>query len=233
MLIEPLLVLENKFTLAYYVSILKSALNTGYKFQTLSQFWDNDCPSTGVFVLRHDLDANSPTLKGILDAEIHTGVRSSIFVRVTANTYNPFDYRTFPILDRAKNLGFELGLHTNFVEFATFHDIEPVEILKAELTSLRAFFGDITSIACHRDLNYAYNSLPWLQRNWEEVSKNLSLRYEAYDAKIMDNLLFVNETAEQKLGWRSTTPEQAIETGRSICMSTHPHWWFKTNPFET
>lgn len=223
---------ENNFTLSYYDSILKSAINKGYEFSTMEKFWDDGCPSEGRFILRHDLDANAPTLKRVLDVERTNGVVSTVYVRVTTNTYNPFDYRTFPVIRDAQRDGFEIGLHSNFVEFARFHGLSPENVLSSEMQCIRAFFGDIRSIACHRDLNYAYNSLPWLQENWEEIHRSLGFKYEAYDSKIMDNILYVNETAEQKLGWRKLTPENAIETGKSICLSTHPHWWYENNPFE-
>lgn len=226
---------ENSFTHAYYASIIQGAQRVGYKFQTLRQFWDDGCPNTGRFILRHDLDANAMTLKGILDVEVGLNVPSTIFIRVTGNTYNPFDYRTFPMLMQAQNLGFELGLHSNFVEFAQCHGLDNdssiLRVLTAETKALAGFYN-IESIACHRDVNYAYNSLPWLQANWDKVKAKLGFVYEAYDSKIMDNVIYVNETAEQKLGWRKWTPEDATVTGRSIILSTHPHWWFRNNPFE-
>jgi hypothetical protein len=223
---------ENQFTLAYYDSILKLAIREGYRFSTMEKFWDDGCPNTGRFILRHDLDTNSPTLKRILDVERANGVVSTVYVRVTTNTYNPFDYRTYPVISSAQADGFEIGLHSNFVEFAKFHNLEPERVLMSELQCMRAFFGDIRSIACHRDLNYAYNSLPWLQENWQTVCDSMNLKYEAYDSMIMENILYVNETAEQKLGWRKLIPESAIATGKSICLSTHPHWWYENNPFE-
>lgn len=223
----------NCFTLDYYENILRLAKEAGYKFQTLQAFWHDGCPARGRFVLRHDLDANPVTLRGVLARERAQGVLSTVFVRVTTNTYNPFDYRTYPILVGARDAGHELGLHSNFVEFGMFHGLDPFAVLGAELDALRAFFGHVNSLACHRDLNYAYNSLPWLERNWDEVRRRFDMDYQAYDTRIMDSIIYVNETAEQKLGWRSWTPEAAITTGRSVCMSTHPHWWYARNPFET
>lgn len=226
---------ENNFTLAYYAKILAESQRYDYKCVTLSEFWDLGCPKENHLILRHDLDANPLTLHGIMKVEIDANVRSSIFVRVNGNTYNPFDYRTFPLLARASALGFELGLHSNFVEFAMFHGLGNdrgfEQVLSAELQALRSFYK-IDSIACHRDLNYAYNSLPWLQENWTALKDRLGLKYEAYDAKIMDSCIYVNETAEQKLGWRKDGPSGAMGTGRSVIISTHPHWWYQNNPFE-
>jgi hypothetical protein len=223
--------MENNFSLDYYESILCRAKEAGYAFKTLREFWDAGCPTIGQFILRHDLDANPMTLKGVIDVEAQQGVKSTIFVRVTGNTYNPFDYRTYPLIRRAAENGHEIGLHSNFLEFANIHRLDPFCLLKAEKEALGAFYK-VESIACHRDVNYAFNSLPWLQKNWATVKEALGFSYEAYDSAIMDSVIYVNETAEQKLGWRKWTPEDAIEMGRSIILSTHPHWWFRNNPFE-
>jgi hypothetical protein len=225
---------ENTFTLAYYESILIQAKASGYNFCTLAQYWHDPQPEK-LFILRHDVDTNPLTLKGVLDVEEIQNVPSTVYVRVTSNNYNPFDYRTFPLFDRVSKLGGELGLHSNFVEFAKLNGINSdsgiLNILIAEHTALSVFYP-ICGIACHRDLNYTYNSLPWIEKHWPEIQKTTGLVYQAYEQKIMDNLIYVNETAEQRLGWRKWTPEDAIATGRSICLSTHPHWWFKDHPFE-
>ena len=227
---------ENTFTHAYYGSILAKALDAGYKFTTMRKHWDDGCPSEGRFILRHDVDTNPLTLKGILDVEAAHRVPSTVYVRVTGNTYNPFDYRTFPLFNRVVESGGEIGLHSNFVEFTLLNgmkqDNQIVSMLMAEFRALGEFYP-VSGLACHRDLNYTYNSLPWLEENWQLVkSCDLRLEYQAYDPKIMGSFNYVNETAEQRLGWRSLTPEAAIVLGRSICMSTHPHWWFKDHPFE-
>ena len=223
---------ENNFTLDYYTHILRDAHTLNYSFMTLQQYWDNGCPKDKVFVIRHDLDTKPLSLCNVLEIEHEFGIASTIFVRVSGNTYNPFDYITYPIIKNAQFHGYEIGLHTNFVEFAQCNDVDPFDVLEAELNSIRSFYGDVKSIACHRDVNYTYNSLPFVEQHWQHISTQHKLSYQAYDARIMNSLLFVNETAEQKLGWRSLSPEDAVVTGKSICLSTHPHWWFKKHPFE-
>jgi hypothetical protein len=226
---------ENPFTLAYYGSILAKAKEAGYTFTTLRQHWDEECPREKRFILRHDVDTNPMTLKGVLDAEAVHDVPSTVFVRVTGNTYNPFDYRTYPLFNRVLKQKGELGLHSNFVEFARINGVENAEeiisVLMSEAVALASFYP-ISGLACHRDLNFTHNSLPWLEEHWDQVSRAIGFAYQAYDKELMDSFIYVNEKTEPHMGWRSYTPEDAIATGRSICMSTHPHWWFKDHPFE-
>lgn len=220
------------FNLDYYEQVLVTAKRAGYKFKTMSQFIDAGCPGGGHIVLRHDLDKKPGTLPAMLAREERQGICSTLYVLVTTNEYNLFDHRTYPMVRRAIAAGHEVGLHSNFVEFARFHGLDPMEALAAELQAARAFFPSIRGLACHRDFNYLHNSLPWVEQNWERIQHELGLAYQAYDPKIMDNMIFVNETVNPRLGWRHRPPEEAIATGRSICMSTHPHWWFEEHPFE-
>lgn len=220
------------FTLDYYEGIIAAAKARGYAFSTLARFVKDDFPSFGRFVLRHDLDASPTTLKGMLDREERQGVASTVFVRVTGNTYNPFDYRTLPLLDRARGMGCEIGLHSNFVESADIHGSLPESFLGSELGALRAFFPHVRSLACHRDYNYVHNSLPYVERRWPAIKERFGLDYQAYDPRIMGAVTYVNETVNPRLGWRTTTPEEAIDRGTSVILSVHPHWWFERHPFE-
>ncbi len=167
----------------------------------------------------------------MLDCERKLGVRSTVFVRVMANDYNALGYTVLPKLRVAEAEGFEIGLHTNFVEFATIAGLAERQVLAAETATLKAFF-DIQGVACHRDINYAFNSLPWLEQHWEKVSRELGFTYQAYAPEIMKRVVYVNEGLNPHLCWRSRTPEEVIPTGRSVCLLTHGHWWYKDHPFE-
>jgi hypothetical protein len=222
---------SNPFSLAYYRSIIELAQRAGYRFQTIREFLVEGAPAEGVFILRHDLDTKPATTWPMLDCERELGVRSTVFVRVMANDYNALGYTVLPKLLAAESEGFEIGLHSNFVEYATIAGLDPLKVLAGEAAALKAFLR-IDGVACHRDVNYAFNSLPWLQANWREVSVQLGLAYEAYADSIMQRILYVNEGLNPHLCWRRQTPEEAIGTGRSICLLTHGHWWYRDHPFE-
>lgn len=226
------LIANNKFSYDYYKSFLKEARDAGYKFYTVGEFLAAGCPKEKAFVIRHDLDLKPASLPAQLRAEIDAGVRSTIYVRVTANDYNAFNYLTLPILLQAQREGFELGLHTNFMEVAIINDLDPFEVLKFETRAFGAFFEN-KSFACHRDLNYTYNALPWVFDNWEKIQSELGYEYQAYDRRIIDSVLYVNEGYCPHLCWRNLTPSDAIATGKSICLLTHPHLWWEKHPFES
>lgn len=223
---------ENPFSLEYYGHILASAKAAGYAAMTVERFWALGCPSERALVLRHDVDTKPHTLKRMLDVERAHDCRSTLYVRIAGAQYNFLDYPTFSVLSKAFADGFRIGLHTNYLEFANINDCTyPISVLAAEAEMLRRFFPFIESLAPHRDHQYAFNSLPHIEQNWDLVEAQ-GFKFQAYDKKILDNVEYVNEGYELHLSWRNKTPEQVIPTGRSMCLMTHSHWWYENNPFE-
>jgi hypothetical protein len=221
---------NNQFSIDYYDKIIKKGIELGYKFVTLDEFVSLGCPKRKHCILRHDLDKKPQTLEKMLLTEYQNNVKSSIFVRVTANDYNAFSYPVLRVLKKYEDLGFEIGLHTSCVEYSEINNLEPEEVLSFEHKSLNSFFN-IRSVAPHRDMNYAYNSLPFLQKNWNSLKK-IGFDYQAYDDIIIENTLYVNEGVNPHLCWRNLTPEEAFKTENSVYILTHNHWWYLDHPFE-
>lgn len=223
---------NNTFSLDYMKWFINLAQDRGYSFYTVKGYLDAGSPKEKAFVMKHDLDVKPATLPAIIELEKECGIRSTIYARVTANDYNVMSYQVLPMLIQAEKDGFEIGLHSNFLEFATINGLDPVRVLAAETKLLKQFMN-IRGMSTHRDLNYAYNALPWLEQRWNELKDELDLDYQAYDRRLMDNTIYVNEGFNPHLCWRNLRPEQAIDTGKSVYMLTHNHWWYKKHPFET
>ena len=223
----------NAFSMDTYASIIKHALEHSYKFVTLREFVKLGCPDKHHFVIRHDVDRCPLALEHIVDVEASFGIASTTYVRVAGAEYNPFSYPAFKVFKAASEKGTEIGLHTSFYEFSKINNVDPLQILEGEIAMLRSFF-DVASVSTHRDINYTYNSLPYLTENWDNIASTLKLEYHAYEAKIMSAMTYVNEGFNPHLSWRSITPFDAVEkgNGKSVYLLTHPHWWYKTHPFE-
>tara|TARA_B110000003_G_scaffold263383_1_gene286989 strand:- start:431 stop:1126 length:696 start_codon:yes stop_codon:yes gene_type:complete len=218
------------FSVKAYKAIIQNALENDYTFMTVKEFLEKGSPEKKVFILRHDFDKQPETCDIFIKAEREFNVRSTTYVRVANNDYNPFSYIVYPKLKRAEEEGFEIGLHSNFVEYSKFTGIPIEDVLTSEWNALSAFFN-LEGMSCHRDINYAYNSLPWVEEN-ELLLKQIGIKYQAYDKKILDSVLYVNEGLNPHLCWRSISPQEAIKTGKSICFLTHNHWWYYKHPFE-
>jgi hypothetical protein len=222
---------NNKFNFDYLEKILRYAKDRSYRIVTLKDFVRLGCPNNGFFILRLDLDLKPQTLRPFLRLIEKLDILATLFVRVTG-PYNILWYPNYKLIQDIKNLDCEIGLHTSAVEWAKINEADPEEVLSAELNLLRSTF-DVIGIAPHRDINYMYNTLPWLEDNWLKLSSSTQLDYHAYQAKIMNNVIYVNEGLSPHLGWRNQEPISAIDSGKSICMLLHPHWWYVDHAFES
>lgn len=221
---------SQNFSYDYLRDLVKAAKSHKYEFMTLKEFREAGCPKERAFIMKHDIDAKPVTLQPLLDVERELGIKSTLYFRITANDYNFMSYLVLPQAIQAHKEGFEVGLHTNFLEFAILNDLDPMQVLESEITLMKQYI-DIKSLSTHRDLNYVHNALPWIEQNWKKVSKKFKLDYQAYDPMFMDNTIYVNEGYSPHLCWRNKTPFDAISTGESVYMLTHNHWWFDKHPF--
>jgi hypothetical protein len=220
----------NAFSIAYLEEILTAAKAEGYEFLSLRELRTATGGATRRFSVRIDVDQKPRTLLPVLEVVRRLSIPLTIYIR-PFGPYNIFWYTVFPVLREAAMQGHDIGLHTAAVEWATLNGIPVEEALAAELRSLRSFF-DVRSVSPHRDVNFAYNTLPWLEENWQELSSKYQLEFQAYDRGFFRNMIYVNEGLAPHLGWRSERPEEVIKTGKSIYMLLHPHWWYVDHPFE-
>ena len=133
---------------------------------TVKEFYKSNCPKGKVFILRHDFDKKPENCDIFFKAERELNVKSTTYVRVANNDYNPFSYLVYPKLKKAEDEGFEIGLHSNFVEYAKLTNTPIKQVLESEWKALSPFYN-IEGMSCHRDMNYVYNSLPWVEENMD------------------------------------------------------------------
>tara|TARA_B100000424_G_C22903734_1_gene480639 strand:- start:567 stop:1256 length:690 start_codon:yes stop_codon:yes gene_type:complete len=221
----------NKFSLDYYREIINKGKKLNYNFCTVNDYYQLGCPKENYIVIRHDVDIQPGSVQQLVDCEKNLGVPATYYVRVCGSPYNLFDYSLFKTFKEAENLGFEIGLHSNPVEFAKINNLQTIDVICSEVEMLSQFFN-VKSMACHRDMNYIYNSLPFVEDNWHVIKKKTGLKCQAYDKLFFSNSVYVNEGVHFFIGWRDKKPEDVMETGKSIYLMTHNHWWYKNHPFE-
>lgn len=225
--------LNNSFSKEYYKNILCSAKSCGYLFLTMSRYAKElkKFKNEKVALLRHDVDSKPNRAKIFFEVEEEVGAVSTNFLLTHDINYNPLAINNLKLFTQAESKGFEIGLHTNFVETGMLLGKSPDKILETELNVLRSYF-DIQGVACHRNIDFMYNSLPHLEENWSALKEKHSFGYQAYEPMFVTDITFVNEGFNPHLGWRGPTPEDVISSGKSFCLSTHPHWWHRDHAFE-
>lgn len=216
----------------YYHQVLSAFVGQGYKTVTFSQYHAMlKERRQHILLLRCDVDERMDRVPVLLEVQKELNLVSTYFVHVHGS-YNIFSYDGYDTVKRIVASGSEVALHSNFVEFAALFGEEPGEVLRREKAMLEALCGQpVLGHACHRDMNYIYNSLPWIE---EQGVSRFGFEWQAYDPIFTsDNILYVNEALTPRhLGW-SIDPEQAAETGRNVCLFVHPHWWHRWFPTGT
>ncbi len=211
----------------YYREIMTSFVDAGYRSATFSEYFDM-LPEERHKILLHriDVDKRIDRIPVLHEVQKELGIHATYFFQMHAD-YNVFFYDSYAVIRDLISNGAEIGVHSNFVEFAMYFDESPRSIIQREKRVLEAIFDiPIQGHACHRDLNYVYNSLPYMQ---EMGAAALGFRWEAYD-KIFtsENIEYVNEGfAPRHLGWGHLSPAEAILTGKNVCLLLHPHWWHR------
>lgn len=224
---------QNYFSADYYSSVIAAAKKVGYIFLTMAEYYslDKSARTEKIALLRHDVDSKPNRSKIFMQIERDLGVRSTFFVLLHDINYNALSVRNLRLFSVAEAEGFEIGLHTNFVETSALLGHDPDKLFEAEVNILRSYFN-VRGVACHRNIDSMYNSLPYLEAHWSALREKHALTYQAYEPQFVDDLTYISDGPTPHLGWRGKTPEDVISSGASICLSTHPHWWHRDHAFE-
>ena len=134
-----------KFNPKTYVKLVKY-LSQIYKIVPFGEIPKGETP---YLVLRHDVDVSlEPALK-MAEIEHEIGVKSTYFVWLSGNFYNPLEGRNVCIMKKICALGHEIGLHYDTFQYECYEQ-DDVQALKMEINILENLLGrKITAISCH------------------------------------------------------------------------------------
>jgi len=207
------------FTFQHYEETLKLAKEKGYSFSRLCDFDDNK-ESKLLILLRHDLDYQVMQ-KALSFAEIESrlGIKATYFVRVHSDEYNPFGFKVYHALRQVLNMGHEVGLHYEHLDFCDVTKENPATIITKEKKLLELIFDiQIRGIAGHRSWTDIRNWGFWKDHNF----KDFDFEYDAYEDKFMGDMLYIDDSLRQ---WKE---------GKCMCQyisSKVPRLYFLIHPF--
>ncbi len=130
------------FSFAHYISTLKN-YQKSYTFSSYSDCSDND------IILRHDVDFSLEDALMIAEIENKLGIRSTFFILLHSELYNPLGYISSKLVTKILNLGHRIGLHYDelFFEQTNTNLSEGIE---KELNLLNQHFNtNIESVVRH------------------------------------------------------------------------------------
>ena len=175
--------------------ILQSYLSEGYEFSTYKGHIDNNTLINKRILLRIDVDLSIKKLDRLLTILRNLNILATIFVRLHAKEYNPFDFENYRILKIAVEDGHEIGLHTELVDQSIIWSEDPAECLKRDIRVINDVLGvKICGTASHGGLT-GLNNLHF----WENYKpEDFDLLYEAYEKEgklqLFNNSFYISDS---------------------------------------
>lgn len=201
------------FSTENYLRLLRILSDNGYEpvdFATV----DHDHKH---LILRHDIDFNLEAALQIAELEAKHGYRSTFFVLLTGEFYNPFSERSRDALASISSLGHDLGLHFD----TSLHDGNKTVLSKAAEVECR-ILEELTDkrtnvISMHR---------PPLKLVGENV--DFAGRLNTYSPYFTKDMGYCSDS---RGAWHHGSPleSDAYQQGKALQLLTHPIWWTQEN----
>lgn len=142
-----------EFTYIAYRGLLSLLRQGGYAF---TDYHDYQAHPRCV-ILRHDIDNSLPQALRLAELEAEEGVKSTWFVLLRTDFYNPASAASQQALRRIRSLGHELGLHFDEMAYSsergigTYASSSTEELIRHEASILADICGcPITAVSMHR-----------------------------------------------------------------------------------
>lgn len=203
----------SKLSRELYLDFLAKAKTEGFSFLQFQDFLpgSNPLPPKHI-VLRHDVDFAPEYSLEMAQLEHAAGIKSTFFVLVDGQFYNPLHTEVIRQIREIQSLGHEIGLHFA-VSSAVYSDIGKEVAFRLEVLSSIAG-AKVRSFSQHDPVNAGFTdvTLPTGHHDCVDVSQ-----------VIRDHqLLYVSDSA---MMWRRYTFHTALDQERNLCLLAHPHSW--------
>jgi len=197
------------FSYAHYERILKDAKRAGYRIVGCGEFAKKP-PKPPYIVLRHDIEFYPDRAAEMAAIERRLGVRSTYFVRLHANEYNPMGYKTYDALREIAKCGHEIGLHEESTDVSRIFREDFAAVLKRDKAILELLIGrKVRGFSSHRDFTGYDNLARWRR----ESPKKYGFEYQAYEDRFFKGATYVSDSL---VAWKSF--ENGTPTGRKDCL---------------
>lgn len=201
-----------EFTYNGYEGLLKSLRNNGYSFTNYHTYEKY----SRCVILRHDIDNSIDKSVKLAELEAELGVKSTYFVLLSSDFYNPASKRSLEGLRIIQRLGHEIGLHFDEMAYDDLGDV--VGAIQKEAKFLSEILSTpITTVSMHRpsqktlDANYEipgminsygktfFNDFKYLsdsRRRWREPVLDI-IKSGQYDRlHILTHAIWYNDVEE-------------------------------------
>lgn len=193
-----------------YAQLIRRFWDRGYEVRSFAHI-EADKPH---LILRHDVDISIPHARRLAEIEHGLGVRSSYFILLRSDFYNPFSKENAEDLKAIVAMGHEIGLH---IDFSLYNGTSYHRYVIQESRILT----DILEVPIYL---VSFHRPSTLMKGKDYQSIALPGFVSAYDRKVFSDIGFVSDS---RGGWYHGDPlaHPAVASRRAIQLLTHPIWW--------
>lgn len=210
MLSETEIIKNCSFSIEHYFEVL-NILKKEFVIGTIGEY-EKLKKSKKFLILRHDVDFSLDYALELAKKESNNEIKSTYFILLHGEYYNPFDKKNTKIIREISNLGHEIGLHydTSFFSESSKKEIESIrdEIKVLEMITKR----EITSISQH---------IPSETRGIFTNLKDVGL-IDSRDPEITKHVKYISDSGHF---WREGCMCKHIKNFDRLQILTHPIWW--------
>lgn len=134
-----------EFTYNGYERLIRSLKESDYVFVDYHKY----VQYSRCVILRHDIDNSIEKALSLAELEARLGVKSTYFVLMTSDFYNPSSKKSLEGLRKIQECGHEIGLHFDEMAYDELDDV--VGAIQKEAKLLSDILGSpITTVSMHR-----------------------------------------------------------------------------------
>lgn len=210
---------EELFSYSFYTKLLESLLNNDYKY---SMYHQDQTHAEKSFILRHDIDKSVSKSLDLAQIEADLGVKSTFFVRLHSNFYNPFSYKDYKNIIEIKKLGHEIGLHTEFFDFAEIFQIDLDVSFEKELSIFESILGFKPRVVSpHR--THGSTSVLEVKEGLQQLCDKHNI-INSYEDRFFKEMKYISDSSGV---WHEGNPINHIGKHDKLHILTHAIWWFR------
>ncbi len=192
--------------------------------------------------MRVDIDLFPEKLMPIISILAEFNIKATFFVRLHSTSYNPISFANLNLISHLKEMGHEIGLHHESVDFATMVGGDSTSALRYELRIFEAIFGIAPAgVSGHGGLT-GLNNQDFFK---ETPVEQFDIVYEGYDTRergIFSNSRYVSDSLWTK--WKAydrgilmegdhrALEEHILENPPLLYVLIHPDTFYFKYPYE-
>ena len=197
-----------EFTYNSYLHLLQLLQKNNYRFCTYDDYQDYD----KCVIMRHDIDYNLEQAVKLAEIERDFGIKSTYFVLLSSDFYNPASISSYKALHTIVDLGHNIGLHFDETVYNYDHRSMEYYISKEARILSELLEVEINSFSLHRP-----NAVTL------ETELEIPGFVNSYSKEFFQNFKYVSDSRRR---WREPVEEIIqSEAYRRLHILTHAFWY--------